>query len=89
MDLIDAFNERISLLNNMHYDEAIGRLAGFLDWLESEPITKGLVEQLQHTVNVDSLLQSNQRVDARPPGSISPPRTQSLWLPETPDTGLS
>jgi hypothetical protein len=69
MNLIDAFNERVSALVNMHYDEATRRLAKFLDWLESEPTTRRIVDSLRHSVDVNSLLSSDQR---RPPraGSI-------------------
>ena len=39
MNLLDEFQERISVLKNVTYDEATGRLVGILQWLEEEPVT--------------------------------------------------
>jgi hypothetical protein len=69
MNLIEAFDERASALVNMHYDEATQRLAKFIDWLESEPTTQRILETLRQSVDVESLIASDQQ---RPPraGSI-------------------
>jgi hypothetical protein len=64
-DLIQEFDEQVLVLQNMHYEEAPARLGGFLDWLESEPLTNRILQHLLQAVNVDSLLRGFHAPNAR------------------------
>jgi hypothetical protein len=50
-DIIDDFSYRKSLLNNLNYLEAQGRLVGFLDWLEITPQTSTILTELRKQAN--------------------------------------
>src|ERR1700726_914125 len=55
MSLEDEFNEQILTLRNVHFDNATGRLLAILDWLESEPVTKRLLDTLTGKIDVANL----------------------------------
>jgi hypothetical protein len=55
MTLSDEFNQRILTLRNVHFDDATGRLIALLEWLESEPVTKALLDELTAKVDVEKL----------------------------------
>lgn len=55
MTLQEEFNQRILTLRNVHFDDAAGRLIVILEWLELEPVTKALLEELDARVNIEKL----------------------------------
>jgi hypothetical protein len=57
VSLEDEFNEKILTLRNVHFDDAAGRLIAILDWLESEPVTKRLLDTLTKTIDVAKLFE--------------------------------
>ncbi len=77
MNVVDVFDERASVLLNMHYGEATQRLAKFLDWLESEPTTLTIVTGLRQLIDVTSLSSTDQR---QPPSAGSTEEIAAVGL---------
>ncbi len=57
-DIRAEFDYRRSLLSNLNYDEASIRLSGFLQWLELEDVTRSILQNLQSTVDVSTILET-------------------------------
>jgi len=57
VSLEDEFDEQILTLRNVHFDNATGRLLAILDWLESQPVTKRLLDTLTAKIDVAKLFE--------------------------------
>lgn len=83
MNLIDEFAERASALGSLHYDEASDRLVSFLDWLQSQPLTKAILDDLRTRVNVDPLFGGHEHRGAPKAGSFEEIAAVGLRLIES------
>ena len=58
---LEEFRRRRRLLDDLRFDEARARLSGFLDWIESEPSVKEIVETIERSVPAANLLEGTNR----------------------------
>lgn len=54
--ILEEFSQRQSLLGSLNFTDAETRLAGFLSWLESQPETKRIIDDLKKHILVSDLL---------------------------------
>ena len=54
MNFLEEFRDRISVLEIVNYNDSTGRLLDLLQWLEHEPVTKRVIEDLKKRVNITS-----------------------------------
>jgi hypothetical protein len=60
MNLLDDFLDRASILKDASFEDTTGRLFDLLAWLEQEPRTKLLLQELRQKVNVNPLFASGE-----------------------------
>ncbi|NQV26949.1 MAG: hypothetical protein HQ518_21575 [Rhodopirellula sp.] len=77
-DLSDEFEYRLSLVRNLAYDEAQARLAGFYDWLRSEPETLVIVERLENETGAAEILEAGSH--RSPPNASTPEQIAGVGL---------
>ncbi len=75
--LVD-FSYHKSMLNNLNYLEAQGRLVGFLDWLEITPQTSTILSGLRKQANGMVLLEKSSR--GMPPMTSTPEEVAAVGL---------
>ena len=68
--LLDELRRRISYLKGVSFLDAPTRLVGFLDWLESEPVTHSILIRLRELSNVNTLLEGHH--PTQPPRVATP-----------------
>lgn len=72
--VLEEFRRRYALLSNMAFDEDQARVAGFLEWLEREPLTVGILNRLRSDIQVEGLLEPCK---SRNPPRVSSPEEQA------------
>jgi hypothetical protein len=78
MSLQDDFLDRVSLLRNVHFDEAAGRLVALLAWLDEEAATHEILHRLRTNVDLSGILgRANMQ---RPPQANSPEEVAAVGL---------
>jgi hypothetical protein len=55
--ILEELRRRIDYLKGISFRDAPTRLVGFLDWLEVEPVTNGILIQLRQQSNIEVVLQ--------------------------------
>jgi hypothetical protein len=58
--IIDEFAEQVSVLRNLHFEEASARLAGLSDWMEQQPALQNILAELRR--KVDGLAIVNKQI---------------------------
>jgi hypothetical protein len=54
--ILDEFAEHISVLRNLHFDEASARLVGLIDWMEQQPPLENILAELRKKADGKSIL---------------------------------
>jgi hypothetical protein len=65
--LSDQFGKRISTLKNASAEDASGRLASILNWVEHEPVTRAIVAKLRKSVDEERIFPATRGNTERPP----------------------
>jgi hypothetical protein len=73
---LEEFRRRRRLLDDLRFDEARARLSGFLDWIESEPSVKEIVETIERSVPAANLLEGTNQFN--PPNTRTPEDVASV-----------
>jgi hypothetical protein len=76
--LLDEFDRRNSLLNGLNYNHAGIRISGFLDWLESQPETRQILDDLRNRFPVTNLLKDSGMLN--PPNASTPEEVASVGI---------
>jgi len=77
-ELLDEFDRRNSLLSGINYNHANIRISGFLDWLESQPKTRQILDDLRNKISVTNLLKDSTRFN--PPNASTPEEVASVGI---------
>jgi hypothetical protein len=77
-EVLDEFDYRRSVLQNLNFREATSRLSGFAGWLDKEGITRSIVEHLEATVDVEPML-LDSGFD-HPPSASTPEEIAAIGL---------
>jgi hypothetical protein len=55
MNLLEEFRDRMSVLKGVNYNDSTGRLIEMLKWLESEALTKRMIDELKQATNITEI----------------------------------
>ena len=78
VELLDEYDRRNSLLSGLNYNHANIRISGFLDWLESQPETRQILDDLRNRIPVTDLLKDSGRLN--PPNASTPEEVASVGI---------
>jgi len=76
--ILDDFQQRRSLLFGVNFEDACPRLGGLIDWLESIPPVKSILNQIRKEKNAPEILKGCNRVKA--PKISSPDEIASVGI---------
>lgn len=77
-DVYEEFEYRTSLLNEVTFNEAGSRFAGFYEWLKSEKITNSIITSLEESVDLKKILEGAGHY--QPPKASTPEQIAAVGL---------
>jgi len=73
-DVLEEFEYRRSLLQNMNFHEARARISGFLEWLQKEPKIASIIDDIEASVKIENILKE------APPNASTPEEIAAVGL---------